>query len=130
MLYEVFKVDGTKPNDLKMLNELYPRNPKTVRYGTETISFLLSKIWALIPQNIKDFSSLPCFKKSIRNGNPTAYVVYAKHFCNMLLLYSSIAVLSSQFLIYWKFKLHVHVLLRIVCKNYSYIICLGIFFDF
>ena len=49
-----------------MSNELYARNPKTIRYGKETVSFLAAKIWALIPQNIKDFSSLPCFKKSIR----------------------------------------------------------------
>ena len=61
MLCEVFKVIGTI-----MLNELYSKNSKAVRYGTETMSFLLSKIWALIPQNIKDSSSLPCFKKSIR----------------------------------------------------------------
>ena len=37
-----------------MCNELYARNPKTVRYGTETIFFLSPKIWFLIPQNIKD----------------------------------------------------------------------------
>ena len=49
-----------------MRNELYARNPKTVRYGTETISFLAPKIWALIPKNLKHSSSLPCFKKSIR----------------------------------------------------------------
>ena len=50
-------------------------NPNTVRYGTETISFLSPKIWALIPQNIKDSSSLPCFlKKPLENGNPTIYV--------------------------------------------------------
>ena len=36
-----------------MRHELYSRNPKTVRYGTETIYFLSPKIWALIPQNIK-----------------------------------------------------------------------------
>ena len=29
------------------------------------MSFLSLKIWAVIPQNIKDSSSLPCFKKSI-----------------------------------------------------------------
>ena len=50
-------------------------NPNTVRYGTETISFLSPKIWALILQNIKDCSSLPCFlKKTLENGNPTIYV--------------------------------------------------------
>ena len=37
-----------------MRNDLYARDPKTVRYGTEPISFLSQKIWALIPQNIKD----------------------------------------------------------------------------
>ena len=52
-------------------------NPNTVRYGTETISFLSPKIWALILQNIKDSSSLPCFlKKRLENGNPTTYVSF------------------------------------------------------
>ena len=80
---------------LRMRYELYARNPKTVRYGTETISFLSPKIWSLIPQNIKDSGSLPCFKKTLENGNPTAHVVYAKHFCNMLVLYSSTAARPS-----------------------------------
>ena len=92
-----------------MLNELYTRNPKRVRYDSEPKSFLSPKIWVLIPQNIKDFSSLPYFKKSIRNGNPTARVVYAKYFCNILVLYNSTAVLPSQFLIYLKFILPAHV---------------------
>ena len=84
-----------------MRNELYARNPKTVGYGTETISFLSPKIWFLIPQNIKDSGFLPCFKKKkkkkLENGNPTARVVYAKHVCNILVLYSSTAALSSFF---------------------------------
>ena len=77
-----------------MRNELYARNPKTVRYGTETISFLSPKIWSLVPQNIKDSGSLSCFKKT-ENGNPTANVVYTKYFCNMLVLYSSTAARPS-----------------------------------
>ena len=102
VLSEVFKVNETIPYDLRMRNELYARNPKTVRYGTETISFLSPKIWSLIPQNIKDSGFLPCFKKKkkkkkLENGNPTARVVYAKHICNMLVLYSSTAALSSYF---------------------------------
>ena len=102
ILNEVFKVNETIPYDLRMRNELYARNPKTVRYGTETISFLSPKIWSLIPQNIKDSGFLPCFKKKkkkkkLENGNPTARVVYAKHICNMLVLYSSTAALSSYF---------------------------------
>ena len=66
ILGEVFKLNKTIPYDLRMRNELYARNPKTVRYGTETISFLAPKIWALILKNLKHSSSLPCFKKSIR----------------------------------------------------------------
>ena len=97
ILKEVFKVNQTIPYDLRMCNELYARHPKTVRYGTETISFLSPKIWSLIPQNIIDSGSLPCFKKkkTTENRNPTAHVIYAKHFCNMLVLYSSTAALPS-----------------------------------
>ena len=70
ILSKVFKVNETIPYDLRMRNELYARNPKTVRYGTETIPFLSPKIWSLIPQNIKDSGSLPCFKKNIRKWKP------------------------------------------------------------
>ena len=55
ILNEVFKVNETIPYDLRMI---YARNPKTVRYGTETISFFSPKIWSLILENIKDSGSL------------------------------------------------------------------------
>ena len=44
ILNEVFKVNEAIPYDLRMRNELHARNPKTVRYGTETIPFLSPKI--------------------------------------------------------------------------------------
>ena len=71
ILSEVFKAKETIPYDLRMRNELYARNPKTVRYDTETISFLSPKIWSLIPQYIKDSSSLSCFNKNIRKWKPS-----------------------------------------------------------
>ena len=40
ILSEVFKVKETTPYDLRMRNELYSRNPKIVKYGTETTFFL------------------------------------------------------------------------------------------
>ena len=52
ILRNVFKVNETIPYDLRMRNQLYAANPKRVRYGTETISFLSAKIWAFIPRNI------------------------------------------------------------------------------
>ena len=70
ILTEVFKINKKIPYDLRMRNELYARNPKTVRHGTETIFLMSPKIWYLIPQDIKDSGSLPCFKKNIRKWKP------------------------------------------------------------
>ena len=70
ILSEVFKFNDTIPYDLRVRNKLHARNSKTVRYGTETISFLSPKIWSLITQNIKDSGSLPCFKKNVRKWKP------------------------------------------------------------
>ena len=46
------------------------RNPNTVRYGAETISFLPLKIWAIVPQNIKNCTSLSSFKVNIKKWKP------------------------------------------------------------
>ena len=67
ILSEVFKISKTISYDLRMRNELYARNSKTVRYGTETISFLSPKIWSLIPQNIW---LLTMFEKKNRKWKP------------------------------------------------------------
>ena len=89
ILNEVFKVNETIPYDSRLRNELKARNPKTVRYGTETI-FFVSKNLVFDTAKYKRLWLLTMFqKKKTENGNPTAHVVYAKHFCNMLVLYSS-----------------------------------------
>ena len=46
-------------------------NIKTVRYGSETISFWGPKIWELIPNEIKNAMSLQEFKSKIRQWKPT-----------------------------------------------------------
>ena len=46
------------------------RNPKTVKYGTETISYLAHKIWYLVPNVIEGSSSLDAFKSKIRQWAP------------------------------------------------------------
>ena len=40
--------------------------PKTVKYGTETISCLAPKIWPLVPNAIKSTKSLDVNKSKIR----------------------------------------------------------------
>ena len=50
---EVFKINKTLPYNLRTHNGFSRRAPKTVKYGTETISFLAPKVWALVPGQIK-----------------------------------------------------------------------------
>ena len=46
------------------------RNIKSVYYGSETISFIGSKIWELLPSNIKDSANLNIFKPNIKSWKP------------------------------------------------------------
>ena len=63
---EVFKINRTLTYNIRTHNEF----PKTVKYGTKTISFLAPKIWALVPVKIKECSCLEAFKSKIRNWKP------------------------------------------------------------
>ena len=52
---------------------------RTVYHGSESICFLGPKIWNILPDEIKQQSSLNSFKKSLKNGNrQIAYVDCAK----------------------------------------------------
>ena len=66
----ILKLNKPSTYNLRTREELYSRNLKTVRYGTETISFLALKIWAIAPQNIKNCTSLSSFKINIRKRKP------------------------------------------------------------
>ena len=56
--------------DLRNRKERYSRNPKTVKYGTETVSYMALKIWSIVPATIKMSSSLDSFKLKIRKWKP------------------------------------------------------------
>ena len=58
---EVFNVKPLALYSMRDKNELYSRNSKTVKYGTESISFLATKIWSIVPQEIKNCKSLDSF---------------------------------------------------------------------
>ena len=68
--FNYLKLSKPPTYNLRARQELYSRNPKTVRYGKETISFLTPKIWAIVPQNIKNCSSLSSFTIIIRKWKP------------------------------------------------------------
>ena len=54
------------PYNLKSRSELYCRNSKTAKYGTQAVSYLAPKIWSLVPEAIKSSKSLEAFKCNIR----------------------------------------------------------------
>ena len=67
---EVFKINRTLPYNLRTQNDFSSRVPKTVTYGTETISFLAPKVRALVPEKLKECSCLEAFKSKIRKWKP------------------------------------------------------------
>ena len=60
---DVFHIQSLAPYYLRDKNELYSRNPKTVVYGTESVSFMAPKIWSVVPQELKNSQSLYSYKK-------------------------------------------------------------------
>ena len=70
IMNDVFQVKSPAPYYLRDKNKLYSRNPKTVVYGTESVSFMAPKIWSIVPQELKNSQSLYSFKKGIRKWKP------------------------------------------------------------
>ena len=80
---EIFKViNGLSPEIMKHvfpLKESYEYssrfpfktvNINSVSYGTETLSFIRPKIWALVPNDLRKIKSLPEFKRKIKLWKP------------------------------------------------------------
>ena len=53
ILNNVFHKSISNSYDLRNYKELYSRNPKTVRYGTETVSYKAPKTWSKVLETIK-----------------------------------------------------------------------------
>ena len=58
LMGDILKLNKPTTCNLRTCQKLYSRNPKTVRYGRETISLLDPKIWEKVHQNIKNHTSL------------------------------------------------------------------------
>ena len=70
IMNDVFQVKSRAPYYLRDKNELHSRNPKTLAYGTESVSFMAPNIWSIVPQELKNSQSLYSFKKGIREWKP------------------------------------------------------------
>ena len=69
-LNKIFHKNISNSYDLRNHKELHSRNPKAVRYGTKTVSYMTSKIWSNVPETIKMSSSVESFKSKIRKWKP------------------------------------------------------------
>ena len=72
IISDLFVVNEPRYN-LRQNRQFSVNNVRTVRYGTETISFMGPKIWAHVPADIKYSVSLPIFKSKIRSWKRTNY---------------------------------------------------------
>ena len=69
LLQLIFSKRST-PYDLRNKNPFDSSNVHTVYHGTETLSYRGPKIWALVPDDIKNSKSIAEFKSKIRNWEP------------------------------------------------------------
>ena len=56
--------------NLRHINHFETRFVRTVYNGTESVSYLGSKIWDIVPEEYKILNSLNSFKESIKNWVP------------------------------------------------------------
>ena len=69
LMSDIFKFRDI-PYNLRNMNPFLSTNVKTVYNGTETISFRGPKTWALVPDEIKNVTSLSAFKSKIKQWKP------------------------------------------------------------
>ena len=69
-LNSIFHNNISNSYDIRNNKELYSRNSETVRYETETVSYIAPKIWSNVPETIKMRSSIESFKTKIRKWRP------------------------------------------------------------
>ena len=70
ILKEIFVFQENEPCNLRSGNHLARKNIQTKQYGIESVSNLRTKLWNLLPREIKNSSSLTVFKNKIRKWSP------------------------------------------------------------
>ena len=68
-LKEIF-TDSVNSRELRKQPLLQMKNVKSVYNGTETISYRGPQTWSLVPENIRNASSLNIFKREIKKWKP------------------------------------------------------------
>ena len=67
MMHEIFQIDDSNNFNLRKNRGFKPGNPKTMYYGTETISVLELKLWIILPDEHDNSTNEKDFKTKIKN---------------------------------------------------------------
>ena len=70
IMHEIFQKEYSNNCNLRINRRLKPSNPKTVYYGTKTISVLVTKLWIVLPNEYKNSTSLKEFKTKVKHWVP------------------------------------------------------------
>ena len=70
IMSSIFHVKESNKYSLRNVYEPYSLNPRTVKYGTETISYLAPKIWSILIQTIKENTYIYSVKTKLKTGKP------------------------------------------------------------
>ena len=70
IMVHILKLNSFAIYNLRICKDLCSRKQKTLKRGTEIISFLAPKIWVLVCDNIKICTSLSFYKINIRKLKP------------------------------------------------------------
>ena len=79
LMYDVFKVSSNPYNTRRGEDSFKTRNVKSVKYGTETLSYLGPLIWQEVPEYIRQEAKFMTFHKLIKQWRPkNVHVASAK----------------------------------------------------
>ena len=141
IITEIFKFSDNTTHNLRSGQVLERRHNRTTNFGVESISTLGAKIWALVPENLRQSTSLNIFKRGIKKWNPSncpcrLCKIYVQNVAFIWLIIPLVGIeLSFKFLIKKKncntikFILKIQLFCEIyvkICKKHL-IVCLALF---
>ena len=69
LVSDCFKLNNMTVYNTRNRSTFYSQQVRTVYHGTESLSHLGTKIWELVPSDMKNLSLLTAFKKPLKNGS-------------------------------------------------------------
>ena len=115
IMKEVFEIQNPADNFRLEATHFKRENIKTTHYGIQLARYLGQKIWDIVPNNKKNYSSLNKFKNNIRSWKPNKYpcrlckryiaqvgfILFTSPFCNISEVKKIIYILY-----FWRFFIY------------------------